>query len=72
MTTLSGQAMAVDTAEPVVRVVDGELDNDVLAALTALLFARAAAAAGPVLPRQPARWRRQDRAVRYLSPVSWR
>lgn len=66
-------------AEPLVRIVGGELNEDGLAALTAVLLARAAAAQeaatrlfghGHHHPR--ACWHRLERVGGYRSPLSWR
>ncbi|PJE95887.1 hypothetical protein CUT44_18890 [Streptomyces carminius] len=58
----------------VVRVEKGHASEEELAAVTALLLARAAAAgtgpaAGP--RRAPARWRRLERGLGYRAPHSW-
>ena len=62
-----------------IRVERGSLDDDELAALTAVLMARAAAAQPAEQPRfahgsrtPQARWRRLERVTGYRSPVSWR
>ncbi|TQF04935.1 acyl-CoA carboxylase subunit epsilon [Kitasatospora acidiphila] len=61
--------------EPLVRITRGTLTDDELAALTAVLMARAAAvqavpAASPVV--EPiARWQRLERRPVYFSPFSW-
>ena len=68
------------STQPAVQVVRGSLTDEELAALTAVLLARAATAAaprGPVLRlagrHEPAaRWRRLERRPAYHSPVSWR
>ncbi|AUY51210.1 acyl-CoA carboxylase subunit epsilon [Streptomyces sp. CB01881] len=62
------------SAEPLVRIVRGSLSDEELAALTAVLMARAAdrqaaAAAAPVEPI--ANWQRLERRPAYFSPVSW-
>ena len=62
------------SAEPLLRIVRGSLNDEELAALTAVLAARAAAtrtaAATPVV--EPiARWTRLERRPAYYSPVSW-
>ena len=66
---------AQTSADPVVRVVKGKLGDEELAALTAVLLARAAADAGrsPKLGagRAQARWQRPERRPDYRSPVSW-
>ncbi|MEV7778203.1 acyl-CoA carboxylase subunit epsilon [Kitasatospora sp. NPDC088351] len=62
------------SAEPLVRIVRGSLDAEELAALTAVLMARAAAqqAAAAVAPVEPiASWQRLERRPAYYSPVSW-
>ncbi|GAA1152523.1 hypothetical protein F4556_004118 [Kitasatospora gansuensis] len=60
-------------AEPLLRIVRGTLSDEELAALTAVLMARAAAAhtatAAPVEPI--ATWSRIERRPAYYSPVSW-
>ena len=67
------------TSSPMVQIVKGELADDELAALTAVLMARAAAAARLPEPRfahghrhPQARWRRLERVTSYRNPVSWR
>ncbi|MFF7634048.1 acyl-CoA carboxylase epsilon subunit [Kitasatospora sp. NPDC008050] len=60
--------------EPLVRVTRGTLSDEELAALTAVLLARAAAtqSAAGLAPVEPiARWQRLDRHPVYYSPVSW-
>jgi hypothetical protein len=62
------------SADPLVRVVKGELADEELAALTAVLLARAAS--GPGSPKgqagkAQARWQRPERRPDYRSPVSW-
>ncbi|MFJ9693356.1 acyl-CoA carboxylase epsilon subunit [Kitasatospora sp. NPDC101183] len=62
------------SAEPLVRIVRGSLSVEELAALTAVLAARAAvaqqaAASAPVEPI--ANWQRLERRPAYYSPVSW-
>ncbi|MBD0695754.1 acyl-CoA carboxylase epsilon subunit [Streptomyces sp. CBMA123] len=61
------------SAEPLVRIVRGSLSDEELAALTAVLAARAAvaqqAAAAQVEPI--ASWQRLERRPAYYSPVSW-
>ncbi|MFD0275916.1 acyl-CoA carboxylase subunit epsilon [Kitasatospora sp. NPDC127111] len=63
------------SAEPLVRIVRGSLSDEELAALTAVLMARAAAAqqaATAVAPVEPiANWHRLERRPAYFSPVSW-
>ncbi|MGW2748414.1 acyl-CoA carboxylase subunit epsilon [Streptomyces sp. NPDC001450] len=65
--------MSDDTA--LVRVVRGEASAEELAALTAVLVARAVARGhtpdGPDRPRSTARWSRLERLTHYRSPVSW-
>ncbi|GAB2697810.1 acyl-CoA carboxylase epsilon subunit [Kitasatospora kifunensis] len=61
--------------EPLLRVTRGSLTDEELAALTAVLLARAAASqqASTLAPVEPiARWRRLERHPAYSSPVSWR
>ncbi|MET9456671.1 acyl-CoA carboxylase epsilon subunit [Streptomyces canus] len=64
---------------PMVQIVKGELTDDELAALTAVLLARAAAARRTAPTRRAhgdrhpqAGWRRLERVSRYCNPVSWR
>ncbi|MER5350278.1 acyl-CoA carboxylase subunit epsilon [Kitasatospora sp. NPDC059463] len=63
------------SAEPLVRIVRGSLTDEELAALTAVLMARAAAAqqaAAAASPVEPiANWQRLERRPAYYSPVSW-
>ncbi|MEY9965836.1 hypothetical protein ABIA33_003886 [Streptacidiphilus sp. MAP12-16] len=61
------------STDPLVRVVKGQLADEELAALTAVLLARAAAEARPAKGHgQPqARWQRPERHGNYRSPVSW-
>ena len=63
------------SADPVVRVVKGRLADEELAALTAVLLARAAATPGHASKvgggRSQARWQRPERRPDYRSPVSW-
>ncbi|MBP0455274.1 MULTISPECIES: acyl-CoA carboxylase subunit epsilon [unclassified Kitasatospora] len=62
------------SAEPLVRIVRGSLSDEELAALTAVLMARAAAqqAAAAAAPVEPiANWQRLERRPAYFSPVSW-
>ena len=67
-------------ADPLVRVVRGTLADEELAALTAVLLARAAAtstkAAGAArgtaaTGRAQAQWQRPERRPSYTPPVSW-
>ncbi|MBO1414602.1 acyl-CoA carboxylase epsilon subunit [Streptomyces sp. FH025] len=63
-----------DSAEPLVRIVRGSLSDEELAALTAVLLARAAAGqqAAAIAPVEPiATWHRLERRPAYYSPVSW-
>ncbi|MDT3398109.1 acyl-CoA carboxylase subunit epsilon [Streptomyces sp. B1866] len=69
---------ATDTAAPgtVVRVERGHADAEELAAVTAVLLARAAAQAGHPAPggrprRSAARWRRLERQAGFRAPHSW-
>ncbi|MFE9426705.1 acyl-CoA carboxylase subunit epsilon [Kitasatospora sp. NPDC006697] len=61
--------------EPLVRVTRGSLTDEELAALTAVLMARAAVAqqatAAPVRLEPIARWQRLERRPAYHSPFSW-
>ena len=78
MTTVAEPGVPAPT-DPLVRVVRGTLADEELAALTAVLFARAAAR--PVRPveggsdsdedPEQARWQRPERLAGYHSPVSW-
>ncbi|WP_031505670.1 acyl-CoA carboxylase subunit epsilon [Streptomyces megasporus] len=62
-------------ATDVVRVEKGRASEEELAAVTALLMARAAAhtrSAAPLRPRRtPAPWRRPERVPTYRAPHSW-
>ncbi|MFI9719495.1 acyl-CoA carboxylase epsilon subunit [Streptomyces sp. NPDC052396] len=61
-------------ADTLVRVEKGTAGAEELAAVTAVLLARAAAAtdAAPARPRRtPARWRRLERANGFTAPHSW-
>ncbi|MFI9269381.1 acyl-CoA carboxylase subunit epsilon [Kitasatospora sp. NPDC052896] len=62
-------------AEPLVKITRGSLTVEELAALTAVLTARAAAAqqaSQAVASVEPiARWSRLERRPAYFSPVSW-
>ncbi|MER5862408.1 acyl-CoA carboxylase subunit epsilon [Kitasatospora sp. NPDC002040] len=60
-------------AEPLLRIVRGTLTDEELAALTAVLMARAAAVqTAAVAPAEPiATWSRIERRPAYWSPVSW-
>ena len=61
--------------EPLVRIVRGSLSAEELAALTAVLTARAAQAAAVAAASQAveaiATWSRMERRPAYFSPVSW-
>ncbi|MEV7176412.1 acyl-CoA carboxylase epsilon subunit [Kitasatospora sp. NPDC093679] len=61
------------SAEPLVRIVRGSLNAEELAALTAVLLARAATAQQAAAPTvEPiASWQRLERRPAYYSPVSW-
>jgi hypothetical protein len=59
------------SADPLVRVVKGDLADEELAALTAVLLARAAADTVPAKQQLTARWQRLERRPGYSSPVSW-
>ncbi|MFF1873449.1 acyl-CoA carboxylase subunit epsilon [Kitasatospora herbaricolor] len=65
----------MSASEPLVRIVRGSLNDEELAALTAVLMARAAAAqqaATAIATVEPmAGWRRLERRQPYWSPVSW-
>ena len=61
-------------ADSIVRVERGHADPEELAALTAILLARAAAGEGtaPARPaRSTARWRRLERTPGFRAPHSW-
>ncbi|KQV18599.1 MULTISPECIES: acyl-CoA carboxylase subunit epsilon [unclassified Kitasatospora] len=60
-------------AEPLLRIVRGTLSDEELAALTAVLMARAAASQhAAAAPAEPiATWSRVERRPAYYSPVSW-
>ncbi|MFF0293380.1 acyl-CoA carboxylase epsilon subunit [Kitasatospora sp. NPDC004615] len=61
--------------EPLVRIVRGSLSVEELAALTAVLAARAAQASAVAAANQVvepiATWSRIERRPAYFSPVSW-
>ncbi|MFJ5922185.1 acyl-CoA carboxylase subunit epsilon [Kitasatospora sp. NPDC092948] len=61
--------------EPLVRIVRGSLSAEELAALTAVLTARAAQASAVAAANQAvepiATWSRMERRPAYFSPVSW-
>ncbi|WP_405017927.1 acyl-CoA carboxylase subunit epsilon [Kitasatospora sp. NBC_00070] len=60
--------------EPLLRIVRGTLSDEELAALTAVLLARAAAAqqaAATAVTEPIATWSRIERRPAYYSPVSW-
>ncbi|GAA0674829.1 hypothetical protein GCM10010193_29710 [Kitasatospora atroaurantiaca] len=63
------------SAEPLVRIVRGSLNDEELAALTAVLLARASAAqqavAAAAAVEPIANWQRLERRPAYYSPVSW-
>ncbi|MFJ9775370.1 acyl-CoA carboxylase epsilon subunit [Kitasatospora sp. NPDC101157] len=62
------------SAEPLVRIVRGSLSDEELAALTAVLAARAAVAqqtSGATQIEPIANWQRLERRPAYYSPVSW-
>ena len=65
----------VTAADPLVRVVKGSLADEELAALTAVLLARAATRLGGSAKggdaKAQARWQRPERRPDYRSPVSW-
>ena len=78
MTTVLEPATAQATApaDPLVRVVKGTLADEELAALTAVLLARAAvtsstSAKGTGRAQAQAQWQRPERRPSYNSPVSW-
>ena len=78
MTTVLEPATAAVTAtasiDPLVRVVKGTLADEELAALTAVLLARAAATSSKAAKgagRTQAQWQRPERRPSYNSPVSW-
>ncbi|MGK4581429.1 acyl-CoA carboxylase subunit epsilon [Kitasatospora sp. HPMI-4] len=62
------------SAEPLVRIVRGSLTDEELAALTAVLMTRAAAAQAAVhtaVVEPIANWQRLERRPAYFSPASW-
>ncbi|MEE1931558.1 acyl-CoA carboxylase epsilon subunit [Streptomyces sp. TRM 70351] len=71
--------MSTTDATRLVRVEKGRASDEELAAVTALLLARAAGGhpaqrpAGPARPasRTPARWRRLERTPGFRAPHSW-
>ncbi|MFC1399781.1 MULTISPECIES: acyl-CoA carboxylase epsilon subunit [Streptacidiphilus] len=77
--TLPATTQAAAPVDPLVRVVKGTLADEELAALTAVLLARAAAtssrsagsAKGAAGSRTQAQWQRPERRPSYNSPVSW-
>lgn len=58
------------SADPIVHIVDGELADDAVAALTSVLIALAETRSRPEVDR--ATWRRRGAGGSYLSPSSWR
>ncbi|MBW8088703.1 MULTISPECIES: acyl-CoA carboxylase subunit epsilon [Streptomyces] len=76
MSTPSDIAGPAAAAATLVRVEKGHADAEELAAVTAVLLARAAAgthrATGPSRPgRSAARWRRLERRPAFSAPHSW-
>jgi hypothetical protein len=78
----AGAASAATAADPLVRVVKGSLAAEELAALTAVLLARAASSSQPGTSIKgvhakdkghmtQAHWQRPERRPDYRSPVSW-
>ncbi|MFC1421093.1 acyl-CoA carboxylase epsilon subunit [Streptacidiphilus cavernicola] len=69
------EPVTAPAADPLVRVVKGALADEELAALTAVLLARAAAHPGGSAKsrdaKAQARWQRPERRPDYRSPVSW-
>ncbi|MEW1887569.1 MULTISPECIES: acyl-CoA carboxylase subunit epsilon [unclassified Streptomyces] len=65
--------MTTATAESVLRVEKGLADPEELAAITAVLLARAAArpATAPTRVRDTAGWRRLERTPGFRAPHSW-
>jgi len=65
--------MTTALPQPLVRVVRGHLSDDELAALTAVLLARATdpGQAGSSTS-QPPNWQRPERTGAYRTPHSWR
>ncbi|GAA0492540.1 acyl-CoA carboxylase subunit epsilon [Streptomyces sp. NPDC046215] len=63
------------TASTLVRVEKGTADAEEVAAVTAVLLARAAAAGGHPAPSRPRRtsagWRRLERTPGFRAPHSW-
>lgn len=72
--TATATAPAAAPVDPLVRVVKGTLADEELAALTAVLLARAAATSSKAAKgtgRTQAQWQRPERRPSYNSPVSW-
>ncbi|MER7854160.1 acyl-CoA carboxylase subunit epsilon [Streptomyces bacillaris] len=64
--------MSLTSAESVLRVEKGHADPEELAAVTAVLLARAAAQpAAPARGRDTAGWRRLERTPGFRAPHSW-
>ncbi|WP_327268191.1 acyl-CoA carboxylase subunit epsilon [Streptomyces sp. NBC_01218] len=64
--------MSVTSAESVLRVEKGHAAPEELAAITAVLLARAAGRPGPVgRRREMAGWRRLERTPGFRAPHSW-
>ncbi|MEV1044728.1 acyl-CoA carboxylase subunit epsilon [Streptomyces sp. NPDC049916] len=65
--------MSLTSPESVLRVEKGHADPEELAAITAVLMARAAAqpAAAPARGRDTAGWRRLERTPGFRAPHSW-
>ncbi|WEH39491.1 acyl-CoA carboxylase subunit epsilon [Streptomyces sp. AM 2-1-1] len=64
--------MSVTSAESVLRVEKGHAAPEELAAITAVLLARAAGRPGPVSRRREmAGWRRLERTPGFRAPHSW-
>ncbi|MCX5399975.1 acyl-CoA carboxylase subunit epsilon [Streptomyces sp. NBC_00102] len=64
--------MSVTAAESVLRVEKGHAAPEELAAITAVLLARAAAQPAPARTvRDTARWRRLERTPGFRAPHSW-
>ncbi|MFI8433235.1 acyl-CoA carboxylase subunit epsilon [Streptomyces sp. NPDC079020] len=77
---MSGQSAPAGPPQELLRVERGAPNAEELAALTAVLIARAEAACegGPAgaargaRPRDGARWRRPERALPFADPRTWR
>ncbi|GAA3376081.1 hypothetical protein GCM10020367_46370 [Streptomyces sannanensis] len=64
--------MSTSNADTLLRVEKGNAEPEELAAITAILLARAAAQpAAPARGRSTAGWRRLERRTGYYAPHSW-